>query len=173
MSGLCRLYESKQRSNDSKHALLHWNIVNKKHPLWLRYFNCGKADDVHTLQRVVVPVFALTNFIFTNISKRLKIILNKFFFRNKMNSSVIKTERSLDKAHFCVKCEKQITDRYFLKALNAFWHEDCLKCNCCNCRLADVGSTLFTRENVILCKSDYIRWDKVQFFKILKKSKMV
>lgn len=75
-----------------------------------------------------------------------------------MNSSVmIKTERSLDKAHFCVKCDKQIQDRYFLKALNAFWHENCLKCSCCDCRLADVGSTLFTRENVILCKSDYIR----------------
>lgn len=77
----------------------------------------------------------------------------------KMNSSVIKTERSLDKAHFCVKCDKQIQDRYFLKALNAFWHENCLKCGCCDCRLADVGSTLFTRENVILCKSDYIRWE--------------
>lgn len=77
-----------------------------------------------------------------------------------MNSSVIKTEQiNLQKAHFCVKCDKQIQDRYFLKALNAFWHEDCLKCNCCDCRLADVGSTLFTRENVILCKSDYIRWD--------------
>ncbi|XP_031623849.1 LIM domain only protein 3-like [Contarinia nasturtii] len=75
-----------------------------------------------------------------------------------MNSSVIKTEQiNLQKAHFCVKCDKQIQDRYFLKALNAFWHEDCLKCNCCDCRLADVGSTLFTRENVILCKSDYIR----------------
>lgn len=76
-----------------------------------------------------------------------------------MNSNVlIKTERSVDKVHFCVKCDKQIQDRYFLKALNAFWHEDCLKCNCCNCRLVDVGSTLFTRENVLLCKSDYLRW---------------
>ena len=77
--------------------------------------------------------------------------------RKMMNSSVIKTERSVDRAHFCVKCDKQIQDRYFLKALNAFWHENCLKCSCCDCRLADVGATLFTRENVILCKSDYIR----------------
>lgn len=80
-----------------------------------------------------------------------------------MNSSVIKTERSVDKVHFCVKCDKQIQDRFFLKALNAFWHEGCLKCSCCECRLADVGSTLFTRENVILCKSDYIRWDCAEF----------
>lgn len=76
---------------------------------------------------------------------------------NTLNSSVIKTERSVDKVHFCVKCDKKIQDRYFLKAMNAFWHEDCLKCGCCDCRLADVGATLFTRENVILCKSDYIR----------------
>lgn len=76
---------------------------------------------------------------------------------SKMNSTVIKTERSADRAHYCVKCEKQIQDKYFLKALNAFWHEDCLKCNCCDCRLGDVGATLFTRDNVVLCKSDYLR----------------
>lgn len=93
-----------------------------------------------------------------NINQKTK---NKW--KIKMNSSVIKTERSVDRAHFCVKCDKQIQDRYFLKALNAFWHENCLKCSCCDCRLADVGSTLFTRENVILCKSDYLRWENVNF----------
>lgn len=74
-----------------------------------------------------------------------------------MNTSVIKSELSDEKPHFCAKCDKQIHDRFFLKALNLFWHEDCLKCGCCDCRLGDVGTTLYTRENFLLCKSDYMR----------------
>eukprot|EP00095_Tigriopus_kingsejongensis_P012181 maker-scaffold921_size81085-snap-gene-0.13 protein:Tk12181 transcript:maker-scaffold921_size81085-snap-gene-0.13-mRNA-1 annotation:"lim domain only protein 3-like isoform x1" len=46
---------------------------------------------------------------------------------------------------------------YMLKALDVFWHEDCLKCGCCDCRLGEVGSTLFTKGNLILCKRDYLR----------------
>ena len=38
-----------------------------------------------------------------------------------------------------------------------YWHEDCLKCGCCDCRLGEVGSTLFTKGNLILCKRDYLR----------------
>jgi len=44
-----------------------------------------------------------------------------------------------------------------------FWHEDCLKCGCCDCRLGEVGSTLYTKANLILCKRDYLRlvpWHK-------------
>ncbi|KAA0202576.1 hypothetical protein HAZT_HAZT000587 [Hyalella azteca] len=47
--------------------------------------------------------------------------------------------------------------RYLLKALELYWHEDCLKCGCCDCRLGEVGSTLFTKGNLILCKRDYLR----------------
>ncbi|GFR03648.1 LIM domain only protein 3, partial [Trichonephila clavata] len=36
-------------------------------------------------------------------------------------------------------------------------HFDCLKCACCDCRLGEVGSTLFTKANLILCKRDYLR----------------
>ncbi|GAB6025995.1 hypothetical protein CHUAL_011961 [Chamberlinius hualienensis] len=59
--------------------------------------------------------------------------------------------------HECAGCKKKITDRYMLKALDLFWHEDCLKCACCDCRLGEVGSTLFTKANLILCKRDYLR----------------
>jgi hypothetical protein len=44
-----------------------------------------------------------------------------------------------------------------LQALDMFWHEDCLKCGCCDCRLGEVGSTLYTKANLILCKRDYLR----------------
>lgn len=60
----------------------------------------------------------------------------------------------------CAGCGKRITERFLLKALDLFWHEDCLKCGCCDCRLGEVGSTLYTKANLILCKRDYLRYNK-------------
>ncbi|KAJ8974656.1 hypothetical protein NQ317_018875 [Molorchus minor] len=57
----------------------------------------------------------------------------------------------------CAGCGKRIVERFLLKALDLFWHEDCLKCGCCDCRLGEVGSTLYTKANLILCKRDYLR----------------
>ncbi|KAI5645158.1 LIM domain-containing protein [Phthorimaea operculella] len=57
----------------------------------------------------------------------------------------------------CAGCNKVITERFLLKALDQLWHEDCLKCGCCDCRLGEVGHTLYTRANLILCKRDYLR----------------
>lgn len=57
----------------------------------------------------------------------------------------------------CASCGKVITERFLLKALDLFWHEDCLKCGCCDCRLGEVGSTLYTKADLILCKRDYLR----------------
>lgn len=48
--------------------------------------------------------------------------------------------------------------RYMLKALDMYWHEDCLKCGCCDCRLGEAGSTLYIRANLMLCRRDYLRW---------------
>ena len=42
-------------------------------------------------------------------------------------------------------------------ALDKMWHEDCLKCACCDCRLGETGSTLYLKANLILCKRDYLR----------------
>ncbi|XP_026101309.1 LIM domain only protein 3-like, partial [Carassius auratus] len=52
----------------------------------------------------------------------------------------------------CAGCNRKIKDRYLLKALDKYWHEDCLKCACCDCRLGEVGSTLYTKANLILCR---------------------
>ncbi|XP_014284443.1 LIM domain only protein 3 isoform X2 [Halyomorpha halys] len=57
----------------------------------------------------------------------------------------------------CAGCGKPISERYMLKALDLYWHEDCLKCGCCDCRLGEVGSTLYTKANLILCRRDYLR----------------
>lgn len=61
------------------------------------------------------------------------------------------------KPYECFGCHKPIMEKYFLKALDQIWHEDCLKCSCCNCRLGEIGSTLFTKADLILCKRDYLR----------------
>ena len=58
----------------------------------------------------------------------------------------------------CAGCGCVIAERYLLRALDRYWHEDCLKCSCCDCRLGEVGSTLFTKANLLLCRRDYLRY---------------
>lgn len=57
----------------------------------------------------------------------------------------------------CRACNQPITDRYVLQAIDSYWHEGCLKCACCECRLGDIGSSLYCKSNLILCKRDYLR----------------
>ncbi|KAL7021318.1 hypothetical protein ACKWTF_011840 [Chironomus riparius] len=57
----------------------------------------------------------------------------------------------------CAGCGKRIVERYLLKAIDLLWHEDCVVCGCCNARLGEVGSSLFVKANLILCKRDYLR----------------
>ena len=44
-----------------------------------------------------------------------------------------------------------------LQAMDLYWHEDCLKCGCCDARLGEVGQSLYTKGNLLLCKRDYLR----------------
>ncbi|XP_078048176.1 LIM domain only protein 3 [Augochlora pura] len=76
-----------------------------------------------------------------------------------MTMDVSKSEPSKKGAvqHECAFCQKAITERFLLRALDMFWHEDCLKCSVCACKLVEVGSTLYTKTNLILCKRDYLR----------------
>jgi len=61
----------------------------------------------------------------------------------------------------CPACSKRIIDRYFLQALGEYWHQDCLKCSCCECRLGEVGDMFYTKGNMVLCKRDYLRWANI------------
>lgn len=57
----------------------------------------------------------------------------------------------------CAACNKQIKrDKYLLRACDKYWHENCLKCDRCRSRLGELGSTLYTKANMILCKSDFM-----------------
>ncbi|KAL1398052.1 hypothetical protein pipiens_000229, partial [Culex pipiens pipiens] len=55
----------------------------------------------------------------------------------------------------CAGCGGKITERFFLHALDRYWHNNCLKCSCCGAMLADIGSSCYTRSGMILCKGDY------------------
>lgn len=57
----------------------------------------------------------------------------------------------------CAGCGNKIMDRFLLKAMERHWHHSCLKCSICQRYLADMGSTFFTKDNLILCKSDYVK----------------
>ncbi|XP_017757050.1 PREDICTED: LIM domain only protein 3-like [Eufriesea mexicana] len=57
----------------------------------------------------------------------------------------------------CGGCGEVITERFLLKVLDMFWHEDCLKCSSCHCRLVEAGPSLFIKSNLILCKKDYLK----------------
>jgi len=57
----------------------------------------------------------------------------------------------------CYACQQRILDRYLLKAMEKYWHEDCLVCTACKCRLAEAGSSMYYKENMLLCKRDYLR----------------
>lgn len=57
----------------------------------------------------------------------------------------------------CAGCGGKIVERFLLHALDRYWHNSCLKCQCCGAMLADIGSSCFTKGGMILCKTDYIR----------------
>ncbi|KAF0040400.1 hypothetical protein F2P81_006298 [Scophthalmus maximus] len=67
------------------------------------------------------------------------------------------SQLSREKPRGCAGCNGKIRDRFMLQALDRYWHEDCLKCACCDCHLGRMGSTLYTRANLILCRRDYLR----------------
>ncbi|XP_076436175.1 LIM domain transcription factor LMO4.1-like [Babylonia areolata] len=60
-------------------------------------------------------------------------------------------------AHSCCGCGRVIQDRFLLFALNHYWHTGCLKCTCCQAQLGEIGKSCFERNNMILCRNDYIR----------------
>ena len=59
----------------------------------------------------------------------------------------------------CEGCQQNIGDRYFLKAIDQYWHEDCLSCDLCGCRLGEVGRRLYYKLGRKLCRRDYLRCD--------------
>ena len=57
----------------------------------------------------------------------------------------------------CKKCTGPIDDRFFLQALDSYWHETCLCCSACDGNLSQLGGSLYTKHGNVFCKNDYLR----------------
>lgn len=67
-------------------------------------------------------------------------------------------EQKPNELKICAQCDKKIEGKFLLRALDQFWHEECLKCSYCNTQLADLSFKFYLKGDLILCKRDYIRW---------------
>lgn len=38
------------------------------------------------------------------------------------------------------------------------WHEGCLKCDCCDALIGELGSCVYERHGLLFCKRDYLRY---------------
>lgn len=47
-------------------------------------------------------------------------------------------------------------DKYLLSACDKFWHESCLKCDRCEAKLGELGSSLYCKSSMVLCRQDYL-----------------
>ncbi|KAI6190572.1 LIM domain only protein 3-like isoform X3 [Aphelenchoides bicaudatus] len=57
----------------------------------------------------------------------------------------------------CAGCQKPILDQYALQVIGRYFHDDCLKCACCNGPLADLSRICYYRDFLLLCTRDYMR----------------
>jgi phage FluMu protein Com len=65
--------------------------------------------------------------------------------------------------YICSHCSQTIHERYLLYTEGRFcrgnyWHMQCLRCQFCDGVLADIASTFYTKDNLLLCKSDYMKY---------------
>ncbi|XP_064616159.1 LIM domain transcription factor LMO4.1-like isoform X2 [Liolophura sinensis] len=57
----------------------------------------------------------------------------------------------------CSGCGEKILDRFLLHAMDRFWHTACLKCSYCHAELGNIGTSCFTKKEMLYCKNDYLR----------------
>ncbi len=81
--------------------------------------------------------------------------LNNNSNNNNSNNNGSSNQNSMSAV--CAGCNSKIMDRYLLKAMDQHWHHRCLKCQVCQRTLADMGSSCFNKDNMILCKADYFQ----------------
>lgn len=62
----------------------------------------------------------------------------------------------------CSTCSQPIYERFFLHTQDRlsranYYHMQCLRCQCCDVVLADISTTFYSKDNTLLCKSDYLK----------------
>ncbi|CDW56715.1 LIM domain containing protein [Trichuris trichiura] len=66
-------------------------------------------------------------------------------------------EQSTAEVFHCAACSQRIVDRYLLKAVDNLQLSYKFQCTVCKCKLTEVGSSLFFKKDMFLCRSDYLR----------------
>lgn len=66
-----------------------------------------------------------------------------------------KSDANKSSEYTCFGCQKPIRDRFLLSACDKFWHDSCLKCDRCQAKLGELGSTLYEKGSMNLCRQDY------------------
>uniref|UniRef100_A0A1I7RX16 LIM domain only protein 3 n=1 Tax=Bursaphelenchus xylophilus TaxID=6326 RepID=A0A1I7RX16_BURXY len=57
----------------------------------------------------------------------------------------------------CAVCHQIIREQFALSAIGRFFHDDCLRCSCCNGVLAEISRIFYHRDRLVLCLNDYMR----------------
>ncbi|CAD5225747.1 unnamed protein product [Bursaphelenchus okinawaensis] len=57
----------------------------------------------------------------------------------------------------CAICQQRIVEQFALKAIGRYFHDECLRCSCCNGVLAEISRIFYHRDMLILCLTDYMR----------------
>ncbi|CAL8080509.1 unnamed protein product [Calicophoron daubneyi] len=57
----------------------------------------------------------------------------------------------------CGRCRIPIREPHLLLANGQYWHEDCLRCACCDARLAELDKIFYVKADMPLCRRDYLR----------------
>lgn len=70
--------------------------------------------------------------------------------------------------NYCCSIWMVLICRYFLHAMDRYWHHSCLKCSLCGTPLADIGTSCFLKNDMILCRNDYIRWVSYYFARVVQ-----
>lgn len=99
---------------------------------------------------LVVPILTSKD----DVTNKLSVL---FILGDNENDDKKTGEEKPKELKICAKCEKKIEGKFLLRALDRFWHDECLKCSYCNTQLADLSFKFYLKGDLILCKRDYIR----------------
>lgn len=64
-------------------------------------------------------------------------------------------------AALCGSCCGPISDRYIMRVVDAFYHENCLQCTSCSVHLMH---SCFSRNGKLYCRVDYERWVRMEMY---------
>ncbi len=131
---------SSQPSNQQEYILSSQNHSNPSNIPYSNYYQQQQGSNQPNSQTPLSNQISSSNQINTN---------------NYQNQTQLQQQQQ--QYRLCAFCNLAIRDRYLLQCLDRFWHVHCLKCQMCKVTLSELSEKCFTRDNMILCRDDYIK----------------